>query len=283
MSFFTSPLSSWESYSHWERIDLVGVLMVAVGVLGEALLVIRSIWFPYNPTNFPPLESVLGFKKKHLEIFFGILVAFGVALELRALPMSLNESHVQIAKLENKTEELRKANEQARSDNNTLADRLDKSIKARIELEMAYFPRIFEPDEQLGKYAGIKFGIAAIPNDSEAASFSWQLTTNLNNSQWEKIGSAGLVAGDALNNGVTITMWGNFSGSPLEPKSLLRLNAARELVAELKNSQIMVKLIIVRLVDNSKEAPDFIDIFIGKKPSLQEIKERGFDFNDLVR
>ena len=54
---------------------------------------------PYNPTHFPALESVFGFKKRHLEIIFGSLVAIGLSLELRALPKSLKESHNEIAVL----------------------------------------------------------------------------------------------------------------------------------------------------------------------------------------
>jgi len=109
LSFFSFIF--WNSLSFSEKEDLIGVTIVAIGVLGEVFLEIAGIWFPYNPTNFSPLEIILGFQKKHLEIVFVSLVAIGVGLELYALPKSLNESHEQIAKLENKTEELRKQND----------------------------------------------------------------------------------------------------------------------------------------------------------------------------
>ena len=131
MSLLTSPLSFWVSYSNWEKVDLIGLSLVAIGVLGEAVLIVRTIWFPYNPTDFAPLESVLGFKKKYLEILFGILVAIGVALELRALPKYLNESHDKIAELQNQTAQLV-------STNLTLA----------TQLEILKTPRRISPEQR---------------------------------------------------------------------------------------------------------------------------------------
>jgi hypothetical protein len=106
MSAFFSLLF-WKSLSLAEKEDITGVAMVAIGLLGELFLVFASFWLPYNPTNFSPLDSILGCKKKHLEMFFVSLVAIGVGLELYALPKALDESHEKIALLENKTEELR--------------------------------------------------------------------------------------------------------------------------------------------------------------------------------
>jgi hypothetical protein len=42
-------------------------------------------------------------KKQHLEVFCGVLVAIGVALELWALPNSLNSSHHEIARLNDRS------------------------------------------------------------------------------------------------------------------------------------------------------------------------------------
>jgi len=97
-------LSFISSFSAWNWLDILGLSMVTIGVLGE--LVLRFKKFPYNPTNFPPLETC----KKFWEVSFEALLLFGLGLELIALPISLYESQIEIAGLKKQTEQLHKEN-----------------------------------------------------------------------------------------------------------------------------------------------------------------------------
>jgi hypothetical protein len=76
-------------------------------------------------------------------------VALGVALELRALPKSLNESHDKIAVLENKTEELRKENnilfKQLHRNALFDPDRFSDSIKGRPKMDVSI---LFAPNDE---------------------------------------------------------------------------------------------------------------------------------------
>lgn len=89
----------WSSLSIWERLDIIGLSMVTIGVFGELIIATASIRFPYNPTNFSAHESAFGFKKRHLEILFDSILVLGLGLELWALPNSLSHSHKDIAEL----------------------------------------------------------------------------------------------------------------------------------------------------------------------------------------
>jgi len=60
--------------------------MVLFGVIGE--LVVEFKKFPYNPTVFPPLESL----KKRIEITSLVVLILGLLLEIGALPHSMVEA-----------------------------------------------------------------------------------------------------------------------------------------------------------------------------------------------
>jgi hypothetical protein len=122
-------LLSWLSIADW--LDIIGLTMVTLGVLGEvALGIIKTevaqeylfklersknvppekplIWlkniltFPYNPTDFPPLNLA----NTWVEITLDGLIFLGLVLELIALPISLYQSHAEIEGLINKNLEL---------------------------------------------------------------------------------------------------------------------------------------------------------------------------------
>jgi hypothetical protein len=191
MSPFLSFLF-WGSLSFSEKEDLIGVAMVVIGVLGEVGVEIASIWLPYNPTNFPSLEKILGFKKKHLEIIFVSLVAIGVGLELYALPKSLNESHNKISELDNRTEALRNEN---------------------LKLELIIRPRGFTQGQieegvaLLKKYAGTKADVSAMMNDWETIGFARPLNAALAGSGWNVGNDVGFVMeqGRGAEDGVFIS------------------------------------------------------------------------------
>jgi hypothetical protein len=133
MPLLATWLISLDSYSRWERIDLIGISLVAIGVLGEIYLTIRGIWFPYNPTNFAELEKTLWLKKHSWEVIFGGLVAVGVALELGALPKSLNESHRQITSLNQSNLNLSIELEKLRYPNTITSEQREKFIEILCE------------------------------------------------------------------------------------------------------------------------------------------------------
>jgi hypothetical protein len=182
----------WGTLSLSEKEDLIGVALVVIGVLGELFLEIASIWLPYNPTNFPPLETILGLKKKHLEVIFVSLVAIGVGIELYALPISLNESHIKIAELENKTEALRKQN-----------NKLELIIKPRSFSEGQIQAGAF----LLKKHAGTKVDISARSEDWESIDFARPLRGILSSAGWSVPGdvSLELMMGRSSPEGVSIS------------------------------------------------------------------------------
>jgi hypothetical protein len=107
------------SFSFWDWVDIIGLAMVTIGVLAEVAFgmveigfferllnkikwVKQMLSFPFNPTNFPPLEL----KKNWAEIIIDALVFLGLALELIALPISLHNSHVDISALQGENLEL---------------------------------------------------------------------------------------------------------------------------------------------------------------------------------
>jgi hypothetical protein len=169
--------------------------------------------------------------------------------------------------------------EELRSNNIALEAQLDDSIKSRIEVEMALFPRTFEYDSQLTNFSGTKFAItiAAKKNDDEDADFFNKLSETLHNVGWIETSPIELDP----NDGVTISVRTGFGQAAYEhnPKSWIPLNAARALTGALRNNHIMVKLIVVNVHDG-RPPPDTVNIVIGKKPDLQEIRERSFLFND---
>ena len=57
--------------------------MVLIGVAGELVLLIKK--FPFNPTSFPPIESL----KKRLEVGSVVILILGLLVELVILPHSL--------------------------------------------------------------------------------------------------------------------------------------------------------------------------------------------------
>lgn len=73
--------------------------MVTIGVLFEVLLRMeffkRRLKFPYNPTNFSPLET----KKELSEIICDALIFSGLAIELIALPFALFDEHKKIVEI----------------------------------------------------------------------------------------------------------------------------------------------------------------------------------------
>src|SRR5258706_4566779 len=124
----------WQSMTAWQRTDLIGLSMVAIGVFGELALrfefVKTLLKFPFNPTGFPPLD----FRKNLLEIICEMLIFVGLGIEVFSLPNIINESHRQIAELNKQTEGLRnervdleKRVEQLRHEN----DVLEKTLQPR--------------------------------------------------------------------------------------------------------------------------------------------------------
>lgn len=83
-------------FSGWGWLDIFATLLVAIGVLGELWAFLAKV--PFNPTNFPPLES----KKKNIEKWSLIILCVGVFLEVVALPQNLSE----VAALNHQTGEL---------------------------------------------------------------------------------------------------------------------------------------------------------------------------------
>lgn len=71
------------SFSNW--LDMAATAFVVVGVAGEIWAFIMKL--PFNPTNFPFLES----KKKSVEKWSLIILGIGVFLELTALPKNLSD------------------------------------------------------------------------------------------------------------------------------------------------------------------------------------------------
>jgi hypothetical protein len=107
----SSFFSFWAECSFWEKIGMGCTLAVALGVIGELLLILKGS--PYNPTHFEHFEKAKGIWEK---ICSG-LVALGVAGELFAMTKALPESHREVAeaktegqKASQKAEELRAAN-----------------------------------------------------------------------------------------------------------------------------------------------------------------------------
>jgi hypothetical protein len=98
---FTSP----SSLPAWEILEIISLVIVWVGVFGEYKA--ERMKSPYNPTNFPPLESA----KKKTEARFGRILVTGLALELVASIFVLTISNKEIAGLRQETEALRHDNE----------------------------------------------------------------------------------------------------------------------------------------------------------------------------
>jgi hypothetical protein len=86
------------SFSIWDWSQIVGTAMVLIGVSGELFLLVKK--YPFNPTNFSPLEP----SKRKLEIISVVILLVGLMLELIALPHSLLEA----ARLNNENLKLEK-------------------------------------------------------------------------------------------------------------------------------------------------------------------------------
>ncbi len=117
-------------FTVWERVDLFGLLLVTIGCAGEFWLLIKpskraldsssNLAAPPLPVPEIPAAPLITSHEKSqrkLEIGCVLLVVAGLALELVALPMSLIESHGEIARIEverlklsNSVEVLRKSN-----------------------------------------------------------------------------------------------------------------------------------------------------------------------------
>jgi hypothetical protein len=205
----SSFFSFWESLSSWERADIVGLLMVAVGVLGELALrferIKKLLKFPFNPTNFSPLD----FRKNLLEIIFELLVFVGLGIEVYALPNLINESHIEIAGLNKQTEQLRNdrlgLEKQVNETKTQLANaeaRLNESV---IELKNANLP--MDIGEQysfanaLKPLAGIQVELRTVA-DGKAQQTAESLRSTFLMAGWPVINS-GLI-GDIGEEGVVI-------------------------------------------------------------------------------
>jgi hypothetical protein len=162
--------------------------------------------------------------------------------------------------------------EDVRSKNISIAEQLDDSIKARVEVEMALFPRIMSwiqlPYPKTKFAIVVKAGTGA--DQDEASKFSGQLGAILRGSDW--VSSDSLGDGEyACPDGVTIivrpgSLW------QIPPSAWRAVEAAHELESDLKTNNILVRLI----VNNNGPHQDTIDILIGKKPDLYEIRSKFF-------
>jgi hypothetical protein len=92
MSFW---LTSPSSLPFWDTLEIVSLVIVWIGVWGEYKA--ERIKSPYNPTNFPALESK---KKKIGAIFWGILLS-GLAAEAVASIFIMVVSNKEISELNN--------------------------------------------------------------------------------------------------------------------------------------------------------------------------------------
>ncbi len=148
----------WSSLSNWDRADLLGLLMVVVGVAGEWAItfpwVKDKLKIPYNPTNFPALE----FRKLLLEVFFTGLVAIGVGLELSAWPQHIQE-----------IESLKNAN---------LV--LEKQLQPRTITEKQIKDFIFLTET----WPKFPIRVAAPAGVTEAGSYAWQIRDMLNRAKF---------------------------------------------------------------------------------------------------
>ena len=79
-------LSVISLFSIWDWLQVLGTVMVLVGVIGELVAEFKK--FPFNPTGFPPLESL----KKRIEITSLVVLILGLLLEVVSLPHSVVEA-----------------------------------------------------------------------------------------------------------------------------------------------------------------------------------------------
>jgi hypothetical protein len=127
------------------------------------------------------------------------MVAVGVTLEFAALTHSIPEAirlEKDVAEIGTTNAQLVASNlvnlaaiEMVRSNNNVLAERLDDSIKARLEIETALLPRKLknkdEAIEKLRTYAGTKFMVFCPPDaDGEMSDFAINISMVLSDAGW---------------------------------------------------------------------------------------------------
>ena len=84
-------LAFWSSLSVSDRRDIIGLLMVAIGVAGDVMRAFdftkKLLGIKFNPTDF----SFLDFRKKCLEITAAALIVVGLGLEVSAWPAHIKE------------------------------------------------------------------------------------------------------------------------------------------------------------------------------------------------
>jgi hypothetical protein len=156
------------SFSIWDWSQIIGTLLVLIGVAGELVLLIKK--FRYNPTNFPPVESL----KRKLEILSVVILLAGLVLEVVALPHSLLE----VAKLERSNLELQVKLKQVRIDQMPRATKLSLAWLS----ESGGLPTMFKTNVT-GEVM-----IWYLPNDPEAQEFARELWIELREAGWKTIG-----------------------------------------------------------------------------------------------
>ena len=164
--------------------------------------------------------------------------------------------------------------EYQRSKSIILETNLDESIKRRLEVEEALYPRTFEGGADLAKFKGVKFALTVFPvgtgaENNESAKFANSLVGALIREGWNLTNT---YLGAAEPVGVTIiTSLG--AGSPPFGKetseSFKAASAGSALVELLRNENIMTRYVGVNDRHGSQE---YVEIFIGRKPTIEEIR-----------
>ena len=174
----------------WTCLEIISGLLVAVGCWGE--------WYLFkNPADEGNERAKLLHHRR--EVLCIIMVAVGVTLEFAALTHSIPEAirlEKDVAEIGTTNAQLVASNlvnlaaiEMVRSNNNVLAERLDDSIKARLEIETALLPRKLknkdEAIEKLRTYAGTKFMVFCPPDaDGEMSDFAINISMVLSDAGW---------------------------------------------------------------------------------------------------
>ncbi len=258
-------LSAISSFSVWDWLQVVGTIMVLLGVAGE--LVAEFKRFPFNPTRFPPLESL----KRRIEITSLIVLILGLLLEVVALPHSIVEAG-NARKIASEANERASTNEvhfaELTRSNLLLSATIEELRSNNIAIEEQMKPRDIEeyaPSVALRKFAGVNAVIicAACPDCSETASkIGTILGVGLSN--WH-VEPAVLTAKE-VDFGVHVSKW--FTNQPSSEEYNKVSDACAALADELNKGGIDA------LMENSSRGTTIkfngVLIVVGEKPTPAE-------------
>jgi hypothetical protein len=183
-----ATLSSWSA--RWEVVDVIGVVLVLIGVIGEGL----SEWPPGKLRDWPHLG-------KFGRISWLILVA-GLAVELVAQHKKDGDDALIIASLSDHAAQLsedvetqRAASEAAQAQ---IADAQARTKEAELALEKLRTPRTLNPERQkfvaeaIAPFKGQRYRVAISSGADDGLAFWESLYVTLNAAGWIYVPSTGL-------------------------------------------------------------------------------------------